>query len=1192
MSAEGQAGSPRLVSAGAGSGKTHRIVEEVVARVRAGVSVERIAAVTFTEAAASELQERLRAKLLSVGLPEEAARVEGAMICTIHRFALTLLTRFPLAAGISPTPMVLDQAASDTLLERAMESDLRAVSASARRRWLDESFGEGVGLASSAYDAGERPEGRLRAVVRLLISGARALAMGPAEVAAEGERAVARLRAAMPPRQDAEVLERALALGHAAAMRWLDDNPASPTKKDQGLYDLLVALRAEPASSPIDHALRVERVERGARTGAALAPLLNAAAALCEGHPELARRVEAAVSGAYECASRVMEGYQREKIRLGAVDFEDMQARAFALLSGAEGSPAYAPIIADALPVIVVDEFQDTSPLQYVLFDVLRRAGCELTLVGDLKQGIYGFRSADSTLFAALLERAASGPGAETLDRSRRSRPELVRFANGMFSALLPTAGMRFDAIGAENAYTQGALPVAAPCVDVLWHGRPHLSQSRVTPGVARVRALLAEGRSVLDRATGEPRPMRAGDIAVLAYDHAHLARWNDALRAEGISTALDGGSLFDTLEVGLARAWLAMLASPRDRAAAAVVLLSELYGVSQRTMVRLTLQRVSGSPRRALALADASPELLPLRDDERRALARCEADLVWSRAALRQRPLPEAVEAVIERVELADRLSQRLGADEAAQLRANLAALVGYAHRLAAQGDAALSLSGATGATLENLLESLERAAESTTRMPSAAEPGADAVRLVTIHGSKGMEYPVVVLDALSQKLRPRLPRVEVLRPREAEALLGADALSRSGVQLIPEVGVAAWAERFGRSFEAESRARSEWLRLLYVAVTRAREHLVILWPEATKGASVYVSGFVRDAIPAPPAGTVSGQDGRWFGVDVRSFAESDLVVTEPSPAASPDLSAWRAMIENPSVASDSAAPRWPPASPRTLLRVSPSELCQFNDCPEVLRIARFVRGERHELARSSGDEVTIREIPSIWAARAAVSREVPPARVGTLVHAAVERARWGGDALAALRDDLVADEVLSANGQTEHAAELAGLMVKTLGSLRAAMTVLGCEGEPLREVPFAIDLRGSTLHGIIDLVVQTAEGLHVVDLKTHLLRAPELPRWAAYYAPQLDAYALALSRLTGQRVAGRHLAIPAAGALVTLRGAFDAAESERSLAEIVRRIAEGARGPARACRTCGWNDLCRVGRDELSSASAAGEA
>jgi ATP-dependent helicase/nuclease subunit A len=1174
---------PRLVSAGAGSGKTHRIVEEVVARVRDGVSVERIAAVTFTEAAASELQERLRLRLLDEGLRDEAARVEGAMICTIHRFALTLLTRFPLAAGVAPTPMVLDDDGARALLERAMERDLRAHAGDAHRRWLEESLGEGVGLTSNAYDPAERPEGRLHAVVRLLIERARSLAMAPDALQREGEAAVLRLRAVMPPRGDAAALERDLAAGHALAMRWLDDNPTPPYKADEPLHQLLGALRAEPATSPVEHALRVSRAKCGAKTGAVLSPLLRAAAALCEGHPELHRRVEAAVRGCYEVAARALRGYQAEKARLGAVDFEDMQARAWELLTGRiEGVAAYAPVVARALPHIVVDEFQDTSPLQYVLFDVLRAAGSALTLVGDLKQGIYGFRAADSTLFASLLQRGVALGGVETLDRSRRSRPELVRFANGLFGALLPGAAMPFDPLEAENAYTRGALPAPGPCVDVLWHGRPDRAESRVEPGVARVRALLAEGREVLDRATGVARPLRAGDIAVLAFDHAHLSRWNDALRAVGIPTRLDGGSLFDALEVRLARAWLSMLASPRDRAAAAAVLLSELYGVSQRTMVRLTLQRVSGSPKRALALADADPAALPLTDFERRALSRCEDDLAWCRAALRQRPLPQAVEASLERVELAERLSQRLGEADAAQVRANLGALEGYAYDLAAQGDAALSLSGSTGATLENLLQLLEREEASRPRMPS---PGGaeDAVRLVTLHGSKGMEYPVVILDALSRKVGSRLPRVEVIRPTDPEVLLGPGALAASAVQLVPEVAMAGWRERFSRSFGADERARAEWLRLLYVAVTRAREHLVVLWPEATKGGvSVYVASLIREQIPPPPPGAASGADGTWFEVAVRSWSAPEPGgAEEVPPPEGPDLAAWAAFVEG-----EGSAPVPPVGSPgarRTLARVSPSDLCQVADCPEVLRIARFSRGERHALARATGAPVERRGIPPTWAERAAVSRDVPSPRVGTLVHAAVERARLhvDDDDLARLQDVVLVDEVLSAQGQAEHTSELGELMLRTLSSLRGALRALGSTEEPAREVPFSVDLEGHTLQGIIDLVVRAPDGLHVVDLKTHLLRASELPRWAAYYTPQLDAYALAVRRISGEVVAGRHLAVTAAGALVTLPGGFDADGAAASLADLAGRIADGARGPAQDCGTCGWRDHCRVGRE-----------
>lgn len=1174
---------PRLVSAGAGSGKTHRIVEEVVSRVRAGTPLDRIAAVTFTEAAAAELQERIRARLLAEGMHREAARVESAAICTIHRFALTLLTRYPLAAGISPTPLVLDDGGAAALLDRVLSEDLRAVGADARRRWLEDSFGAGVGLASSVFNEGDTPTGRLREVVRQLLEKCRSLAMDPDAVAREGAAAAARMRAVLGATEPPEPLEAALAAGHAVAMRWLDENPAAPYKTDQALHDLLRALRAEPAASSVDHAVRVARTKCGAKTAHALAKLYAASNAIVERHPEMHRRVEGAVRGAFECASRVLRRYQEEKTRLGAIDFEDMQVRAYALLTGRiEGSPAYAPLVADALPCVIVDEFQDTSPLQYRLFEVLRASGAEVTFVGDLKQGIYGFRTADSTLFAALLDRAGDSGAAETLDRSRRSRPELVRFANAMFSAALPPAGMRFDPLEAENAFTRGALPKASPSVDVVWHPRPDRPAVRVRAGAARVRALLSAGERVLDRATGAPRALRAGDIAVLAYDHAQLARWNEALRAAGIPTALDSGSLFGALEVQLARAWLAMIASPRDRAAAAAVLLSELYGVTQRTMVRLTLRSVSGSPRRALELSDAEPEAYPLTPFERRALARCEEDLAYCRAALRQRPLPQAIEASFERVELAARLSLRHTASEAAQVRANLAALVEHAHALTAKGDAALSLTGATGATLENYLLALDAAATNEPRMPSAGDASGDAVRLVTLHGSKGMEYPVVVLDVLSRKVDVRLPRVEVLRPQRVEDLLGEDALARSGVQLVPEVDLPAWRDRLTRCFDAETRARAEWLRLLYVAVTRAREHLVVLWPEAGGGASTYVRALLGDGVPAPPTGTVEGVDARWLDTAVRVFATADAEGDEPFAQPTVDLEPWRRIAEDPSeppprVVREGPAPR--------LVRVSPSDLCQVADCPEVLRIARFARGERHALARADGIAVTIRAIPEISRQRAAVPRTVAPPRVGTLVHAAVERARMleSDPTVAALSDAILADEVLRANGQTDHALALGELIVGTLGDLRAALALLGCTSEPSCEVPFAIDLAGSTLHGIVDLVVPSPEGLHVVDLKTHLLGPSELSRWAAYYTPQLDAYALAVARLTGQPIAGRHLVVPAAGALVTIPGAFDVAAAEASLGALVERLARGVPGPARDCATCGWRDICRVGRRVL---------
>jgi RecB family exonuclease len=126
-------------------------------------------------------------------------------------------------------------------------------------------------------------------------------------------------------------------------------------------------------------------------------------------------------------------------------------------------------------------------------------------------------------------------------------------------------------------------------------------------------------------------------------------------------------------------------------------------------------------------------------------------------------------------------------------------------------------------------------------------------------------------------------------------------------------------------------------------------------------------------------------------------------------------------------------------------------------------------------------------------------------------------------------------------------------------------------------------VDVRGATLRGIIDLVVRSPAGLHVIDLKTHALRADDLPRWSAYYLPQVEAYALALARITGEPVAGRHLAVPAASALVTLPGAFDPDAAEASLAALCDALARGDRGPTQDCARCGWTDVCRRGKQVL---------
>ncbi len=696
----------RLVSAGAGSGKTWRIVEELVDRVAGGVSLDRIAAVTFTEAAASELQERLRAGLQRRGLTAEAAGVERANVCTIHRFALTLLRRYPLPAALPPDPMVLEQDEARALFRRSLQSVLRG--------------------AELAIDDD------LAQLVEALVEKARSLGMGADELARQAPAAVACVTDVLPPSADADATDADFRHALDAAFAWLGRGQTRST--DEGIRRELRSLRRDGPTFALDAAQRVLRAPAPSKTFAKELPaLLPAAHAMALRHPAARDRIASIVEEAFQLAVDALREYAESRHRLGALDFEEMQLRAVQLLTGDGRDDRYARAVAAELPYVVVDEFQDSSPLQFRLFEVLRAAGTEVCYVGDLKQAIYGFRGADSSLFSALLSRASAvGPAPEVLDRSRRSRPELVRFANALFSVALPAVGVPFDALTADNDYTRLGLAESADAVEILRVPASTRSGPRIELGARRIRALLDSDLTVLDRVTRAPRRVRPGDVAVLGRQRSQLGQWADALRTLGLAVHQESDGLFETLEVRLTRAWLSMLASPRDRSAAAMVLLSELYGLRQSTVAALSVEKVSGSPRRALELAASAPARLTLIPFEERALQRCDADLRACRDALRSLPLGEAVEAAVERVALVDRLSLRCDPAEAAQLRANVGWIIAEAHTLSGRRDHALSLGEATGATLENLLHHLQARSFERLRQPVAPHDDVDAVRLM----------------------------------------------------------------------------------------------------------------------------------------------------------------------------------------------------------------------------------------------------------------------------------------------------------------------------------------------------------------------------------------------------------------------------------------------------------------------------
>ncbi|MFO0556925.1 MAG: UvrD-helicase domain-containing protein [Polyangiales bacterium] len=1185
---------PTLVSAGAGSGKTYWIIEHLAARVLAGTPIERIAAVTFTEAAAAELQARLRARLLRAGAREQASRIEAAAVCTIHRFSLELLRRYPTAVGLPPDPLVLDERSSTRLREDAMESALSSMPAAQLDAVLD-ALGPGLGLSERGRSDADSPAGRLRSSIRTVLDKSRSAAMSAARLRDEANLAAARLIDAMPsPSRGALAVDEAFHSAVREALAFVRAKPEPPTQKDRPLYAILASV--DEASFDTEISARLSLALTIAGSGSidaskqfALGALVKKCAdTFCMEHPALRERLAFAVRSVIELSAATLDAFDREKRRLGAVDFDDMQTFALALLEGrAPATMSYGALVASTLDLIVVDEFQDSAPMQFRIFEALRERGVEVAYVGDLKQAIYGFRAADSALFAALIDDASRDRAVHRLTTSRRSRPELVAFANDLFARLFSKTEIAFDPLESDNAYTQAPIEKREPCLEVVRHAlieRGPMVGSKARAVAGRITALMAS-TTVLDRETGSMRAPRWSDVTVLARTHASLARWARDLRACGIPAALEHGPWFETLEAQLALAWLRMISSPRDTAASASVLVSELYGLSQRSVAALHARNVGGLPQRAVELHRADPSVLGLSERECAALERCAADLSQSREIFRTMPLVEAVEHALSRVELSLRLSLRSDEAAAAQVSANVRAFAEVAHELAMLDERSLAVREARGRTLEALLVELEQLRNDESLQPDA-QLSRDAVSLTTLHASKGLEYPILVLDALGNQLEPRLPRIELRRPAR-EVLLSSVALDAMGLELVPEVGPAALWEKLSALFGAHEQLRDEQLRLLYVAFTRAREHLVLLWPEESKSPSStrYVRDLLTDVVARPPsaagvAAWVLGPSGASHPVLVshatpRADAEESVEpVADEAPVRALSKIVDEAFERSAHTIKSSAES---PLEEPFARDISPTELVAVHDCPEVVRLS-VLHPEEHRIARLDEERVSVRSVRSARAERLALSG-LPSASIGAWVHSAIEHARIGSTVDEDAVRRALASEPLGADREPCERYVLAAI-----ASIHEAFAAMNVTEVVAQELPFVLDVGATLLRGTIDLLVRCPDGLRVMDVKTHPLDPASFARNAAFYRPQLDAYAIAAEALLREPVVGRDLLLPSAGAVVTVSAALDRAEFERSVRRWGGLLATDARGPGEGadCARCAWAPLCRVADEE----------
>jgi ATP-dependent helicase/nuclease subunit A len=1168
-----------LVAASAGSGKTEVLARRcvgLVADAQAPCSVEQLLVVTFTRAAAAELRVRIARMLRetadtasSHGLREhlrrQAVLVDAADIGTIDSWCGRLVREHFNEAGIDPAFTMLSDSAALLLREEQLESVMDWVYrdadplAAAVREWLGRS---------------DRPDDRgLRDLLRQLngfrdnlllpeqwlAAAQEACAAPAAAAAAEARRMLAAALRAECVFQAGQLgalvtgdLPDVLARYGTALNDWeaqLDD-PARLLEVARGIEEFSIGLRGVPKEDqPRLKNVRDRWLKRRLQkqwSATALEPIV-ATAAEAAGRLAVLLRLEA----------RYAAALAEVKQQRGAYGFGDIQRAALQLLGTPQPDGTLAPTpVALALRQryahVLVDEYQDTSPVQVELLRLVSRGEAEAGnrfMVGDLKQSIYGFRQAEPRLFAAQLAAFADGREAgrvQYLSDNFRTHARLLAGLNELFAALFDPA-LGGTAFAAEEQLRAGRDEVANPTLD----GAPRIdvtivAQEKRGNGEAaddgdadgdeadeldriereacivaqRVRAMLDGGTLIPQRGPDKRitlRPLRLSDVVVLLRSAARNAGLvAGVLRAAGLPCVTGGrDALLDVPEVRDICDVLRLLANRQQDVPLAAYLRSPLAGLTPADLLAIRALTPDVSFAQAVAAYGAGGTDAALLDRLRRALARLDH---WA-AVARHAELPQLVQRIIGETHHAFFAAARPGGPQRTAL---LHALVRFAAEFAAGGQHGV-------AEFVEHLEELERQ----DALPSTAlAVGQDVIRVMTVHASKGLEFPVVfVLNAGAGFNRSSGNRALQLDTRAGLGLSCFDYPTRRELRMAAHHTV---------RLAVLAREREEELRLLYVALTRAREHLTIIGH--AKAGALDEWRELYAGRPLPLIARLSAASVlEWVG---QALVARQLGAGQPPAVAVHELDAASVPSPEAPTAADDQPPAWSAADDewvaagRAALAAEPDlTLARY---PAVLSVSALkdlaTRDPAADQPRALDFVPAPLGRPAFAGAAGADGRDF-----GTACHRFLQHADLTalGDAAAVGRQiaALVADGRL----ESDEAALLSIDDLVWLAGSPAGEFLTAHAAAVQREVPVVYALpvgagdERAIVRGIIDCLVPTNEGLVLFDYKTdHPADEVQMQARVEKYRVQLQAYGAAAAAVFGRPVVRLALLFLAARVIV----------------------------------------------------------
>lgn len=1045
-----------FVEAGAGSGKTRALVDRIAGLVGSGVDMGSIAAITFTEKAAAELRDRIHRCLSDLAREAGAGaeryrsaldRLDLAAISTLHAFAQRILREHALEAGLPPRVEVLDEVSSGIEFER---------------RW------------SHLLDDLVDDDAAGRSILVFLAAGGRLDDLRRvAAVFGENWDLVERRVDRHAPEPDSTGLDTILAA--AARVCGLADHCRNPDDKLLAhlgsVGSLVTRARAAPDTAEAVRLLWRDR-KAGLKTNVGVKK--NWPDAMCDQIRtelgDLDARLgdwvqtlqEACLHHLGAALARFTLAAADERRRDGRLEFHDLLVLARRMLRDPDHGGAVRDTLGRRYTHLLLDEFQDTDPIQIEIavliasddpragerewYDVAVRPGA-LFFVGDPKQSIYRFRRADISMF--LRARRTFTPAPLELSTNFRSAEPVIAWVNAVFGDLIcfeEGSQPEYIALQADRSAAPDGPAVVVCGEDDHEEGLRADGVRGAEAGdvVAAINVAVADKWSVQDR-DGTWRAARLGDIAILLPARTSLEILETNLDAAGIPYRAESSSLvYSTRAIRDLVTTMRSVDDPSDDLATVTALRSPLFGCGDDDLFRWRHEYGGRWNHQA-----PPPDGVPADDPVAVAMAYlCELHRCrhW-----------HAPSELIERVVCERRLLEAGFADGRPR---------DLWRRVRFVVDQARAWCDAEGGSLRGWLDWVERQSDEGGRVQESVLPETDddSVRIMTIHAAKGLEFPIVILSGMSAQLQSGRG-VDVHFPP-----VGGVAYRVSGIATEEY-------ERFKPLDEQMS--HHERLRLLYVACTRARDHLVVSVHRLPRRTPQQDPARMSNAELVLAALERSGAE-----YDTLSAAGDDprdrlSIAAQPPPALAAEAD-W---------ARERAAALASSGRPRTVSATAVAESAAAGD-PGLDKRARDL------------------DLPPWQKGRYGNA-------VGRAVHGVLQTVDLStGDGIAA-----AAAAQAAAEGVVEHEAAILALAGHALG---ADCVVEAAASEHWRETYVAVPVGESTLEGYIDLLYRTAAGLVVVDYKTAGgADTAEIDARVQRYRLQGGSYALAVARATGEAVA-----------------------------------------------------------------------